>query len=768
MPWFELTPAPDSGAVDQKEFLKRAQKAAGALGLSDRATINDPPRFDEGLILVATRAARWVYVSDRRVPGVRLFARACGADARECPEPPILSERLHWAHAIVPGDVVLSRSAQDDESGDHSEVRFDPPEGGLIALNVRRPGRWEDGRLTDWLADELNAQPDTSKLRKPGVGITRIMAAAPDSRDALDAVKSASAALDLGLTGVGGHPSYPRFGLLALSVLVQCVLSAFAVLSGLWWLSVPCVPPVVAAAVRWMRREPGEDVWQRPRHRWWSARRRRGRDADYKSRVGGDEPTVFRRKTLHAYAFQASSFPVPAGALTAAAMPPAGTQASSTPLTGHPAALDGASGPLVGRDRDGADVRLSANAAYGGVALLGEPGGGKSNSMHGMMAHAAGHRNPDDVLVAIESKGADSIGVLTRLMPGLRVVDVNDPATPMVDLLGGGDRRERADRFADLMQQALGLQQIGQQSRLQLRDATLLGLSMMDDAKLDAHCAAAGVKPPVSWVDAAGRLCGSAGMGQARALAHAACLLDDHEVSQAVERLHGGMSDKGAPKIPDGRLAERLYAPMNKLDLLASAPNLFAPGRRMVSWRAMLGHGGCYAVNIGATARAPHAALPEGVRRLMGALLFQGLRFEVERSCAGWQSRHCSLDLFVDELTDVTGSDGTTSGGNVAAMEWLREKGRAFGVRLVVGTQNPLQLDDRLQASFLGFMTVCSYVLRAPASARIVSDALGVDERTVSGLSPHVLAVRTVGERLESLPVMVVSVPWFDGDAYTR
>ena len=65
-------------------------------------------------------------------------------------------------------------------------------------------------------------------------------------------------------------------------------------------------------------------------------------------------------------------------------------------------------------------------------------------------------------------------------------------------------------------------------------------------------------------------------------------------------------------------------------------------------------------------------------------------------------------------------------------------------------------------------MTVCSYVLRAPASARIVSDALGVDERTVSGLSPHVLAVRTVGERLESLPVMVVSVPWFDGDAYTR
>ena len=233
MPWFELTPAPDSGAVDQKEFLKRAQKAAGALGLSDRATINDPPRFDEGLILVATRAARWVYVSDRRVPGIRSFAHACGADARECAEPPILSERLHWAHAIVPGDVVLSRSAQDDESGDHSEVRFDPPENGLIALNVRRPGRWEDGRLTDWLADELNAQPDTSKLRKPGVGITRIMAAAPDSRDALDAVKSASAALDLGLTGVGGHPSYPRLGLLALSVLVQCVLSAFAVLSGL-------------------------------------------------------------------------------------------------------------------------------------------------------------------------------------------------------------------------------------------------------------------------------------------------------------------------------------------------------------------------------------------------------------------------------------------------------------------------------------------------------------------------------------------------------
>ena len=440
------------------------------------------------------------------------------------------------------------------------------------------------------------------------------------------------------------------------------------------------------------------------------------------------------------------------------------SEAASTPLTLRPHVLEDTDGPLVGYDRESRPVRLSSTALYGGVALLGEPGGGKSNSMHGIATHVARTLKPDDVIVMFESKGADSIPILRRVAPGLRVVDCMDPSTPMIDLLGSGTPSERAVRFADLMRQALGPNQIGPRSRIQIRDAVFAALTLMDSDGWEDKCRAAGSRLPRTWADAAGLLLGCDGIGAARLMGHAANMLGDADVDAAIERLHGGRTDSGRPKIADGRLAEQLSAPMNKMDILNQCPRLVRPGRRVVSWHAILSHGGRFAINIGAAERGAHDAMPEQTRRLVGALLFQGLRFEIERSCAGWQARGRRLDLFVDELTDVTGSDGTDGGSGAQAMEWLREKGRAFGVEAFVGTQNPLQLDTRLQASFLGFMTVCCYVLRAPASASIAADAIGLDLRAVKTLGPHVIACSTVGSDGASLPPMVLSVPWFDGD----
>lgn len=155
--WYELTPAPGM-AGDQTEFLKRAQRAGGALGLCDRPNITDPPTWDEGCLIVATLQRRWVFVADRYGrAAVDRLARACGSTAAESDAPEILSEPLKWAHAYVPSGATLNRTAQDDESGG-GDLRLSPPENGLIALNVRRIGHWEDDRLTDWLADEFNTQ----------------------------------------------------------------------------------------------------------------------------------------------------------------------------------------------------------------------------------------------------------------------------------------------------------------------------------------------------------------------------------------------------------------------------------------------------------------------------------------------------------------------------------------------------------------------------------------------------------------------------------
>mgnify|MGYP002236626033 CR=1 FL=1 len=264
-------------------------------------------------------------------------------------------------------------------------------------------------------------------------------------------------------------------------------------------------------------------------------------------------------------------------------------------------------------------------------------------------------------------------------------------------------------------------------------------LTLMGSDGWEDKCRAAGCRVPRTWADAAGLLLGCDGIGAARLMGHAANMLGDADVDAAIERLHGGRTDSGRPKIADGRLAEQLSAPMNKMDILNQCPRLVRPGRRVVSWHAILLPDRRSAFAIKHRRRRegrPRRDARARARRLVGALLFQGLRFEIERSCAGWQARGRRLDLFVDELTDVTGSDGTDGGSGAQAMEWLREKGRAFGVEAFVGTQNPLQLDTRLQASFLGFMTVCCYVLRAPASASIAADAIGLDLRAVKTLGP--------------------------------
>ena len=89
--WYELTPAPGM-AGDQTEFLKRAQRAAGALGLCDRPNITDPPTWDEGCLIVATLQRRWVFVADRYGrAAVDRLARACGSTAAESDAPEIRS-----------------------------------------------------------------------------------------------------------------------------------------------------------------------------------------------------------------------------------------------------------------------------------------------------------------------------------------------------------------------------------------------------------------------------------------------------------------------------------------------------------------------------------------------------------------------------------------------------------------------------------------------------------------------------------------------------
>lgn len=770
MTWYELIPL--TGADDdQTAFLRRARRAAESLGLTSRPSWDSMPgllRRDDGLALVASGPRRWVCLPDgAEGDAAGLLAHACDASARECGRPDILDEPLRWAHAVVPASASLSRSQRDELEQD-DDMRLNVPGDGLVYLNARRQGIMEIRRNKDWLGDEFNMSPDASKLAEPGVALVRVGAAMPDARRALDQAMRAGNALDTGLSpGLAAHASRPALGLLLLSLLADAVAALAVVFAPAVWsivLTSLTAAATLAAGVRWVRAPGDADLWVRPRHRWWWARSRRANANDHKTRMAGDDDAK-TKKTMHAYTFQRSSIPCPPGTLAAFCRPVPGAEGEHAELSLAPGSLAGAEGPRVGVDRDGTDVRLPAGSLWGGTMLFGNPGGGKSNLMHGLEGYAAGHMGDGDVTLVFESKGVDGIPVIRRLCPQAIVADLAGD-TPMPDLLGGGDDAERAESFAALMRGALGETQIGPASRMMLRDGVWLALRCMKAERFGDACAAVGVRRPRDWADMAFTLLGGRGVDTARGLARACMSADgDAEVRQAVERLHGGTTASGRPAVPDGQLAQRMNAPMNKMSLLVSAPSLTDPKRPRFTWDSMFAQHEpvMLAVNLGEGLKG--GSLGEDAKKLTGALLFQSLRLAVERRCAGWQDKGRHVRVFIDELTDVLGGDGTMCGGNTAAVEWLRSRGRAYGVELTCGTQYPEQMDRRTMSLTLGFDTTGTFALRSMESAAIVADGLGVEPDTIRRLPRFAICLETLDPQRRQLPAMTLSVPHFDAGA---
>lgn len=764
--WFELSPAPGSDADDQQAFLKRARRAVEALGLASRPSVDTLGAWlkrVDGITLVASGSRRWLRLPDGAdVNAARMLAAACDANASECERPGIVDRPLAWAHAIVPKSATLSRSAR-DELEDGSDARIDPPADGLVYITVRRQGVFETGRAKDWLGDEFNMSPDTSKLQEAGVGAARVGAAMPRGADATMWAVRAANAFDLGLTpGVSAHRSRPRLGGFLLATILVTVFMIALVASGDWWAMVA----VMLAGVGWMmslvrlvRARGADDLECRPRHWWWLVRMRRATSSDHKTRGAGDDHNANLKRRVHAYAYQRSTLPLPSATLAALCRPPVGEHARRSRATPVPVALRDADGPLLGYGADGTPARLVASRLWGGVMLMGRPGSGKSNSLHGLTAWDCSHLGFNGVMVVFESKGAGSIPILKRLCGRLNVVDVADPATPMISLTGDGDASQRAERFADLMRGALGDTQIGPASRLQLRDAVWLALRDWDETRLSNACMAAGVRRPDSWLRFAFVLLAGHGAGEARALARALTRTDaDAGVHAALERLHGGVNaTSGRPQVSDGELVKRLYAPMNKISILADVEALNT-SRREVTWRQVIAHSSRLVVNLGASVDG-HRLLGSDATNLVGALLFQGLRRQIEASCVSWQQSSRRMCVSVDELTSILGVDMSGGAGNRDALEWLRSRGREYGVELKCGTQYPEQLDPVTLQLVCGFDTFACYAM-APDR---VADALGVDGQVVSGLGAHMLCARTVDADGGLLPAMTVRVPWFDG-----
>ena len=793
MQWYRLT-SDGSEPADQAMFRARVEQAMGALGLSSRPGFKEWLRREDGCILVFDPDAVWLCLWRGDEQTASMFARAARAVARPVDEPPecLDAQGLSLAHAVVPWGARLSRAARET---DGATPRIEAPAGGFISLNIRRAGWLEARRVADWVSDEFNTTADSSKLRDAGACVARVECGAPTPQAAETGARMAAGAMGAGLSTNRAHPAswdrwMPPAGLAAacLSTLtgavglpglvgsawwviaaVMAVIGGFlaagwlfafgaAVMTGLaaWWAwagladmmplwaSIPLTLGLAAAGV-WLARPAPDPVWaavtRRPRHFLLPvARGRRADSSDVKTRFAGndDHAPAF----VAGYPLHRSSLPVAPTALIGLATP---TGATVTGATRAPDELTGPDGPMIGRDVEGRAVRIPVRELYGGIAVVGEPGSGKSNLLHGLLGQIAAGRRPGQVIIDFEVKGSDSIPILKRLMgPRLAVCRPADPSGPMIDPTGAGGPWERAGRFSDLMAQALGETAVGPRSRMQMKDAAGLAMMLTETDQGRELASKAGLEAG-SWLQAASELLGAAGIPQARRWAAAAARLD----GQAVERLGLGLGANGKPVTADGRLAEQLGAPMNKLDALGRHPAVWAPRRRL-TWRDVLERGLMVVVDLSGL---------DDQANVVGAMMLESLRAALIDVCEGWGAAGRTVTVCCDELSVLAGS-------GPRCVEWFREQGRSYGVRPLFATQNAGQLDERLARSLLGFRTLVSFSVQAPSVASQVAESLGQSDGAwtaaqVAAIARYHAAVRAAGSD-GRLPVCVVSVPDFD------
>lgn len=493
---------------------------------------------------------------------------------------------------------------------------------------------------------------------------------------------------DLHRLGVSLTETQLQYGLTAPGLLVGA-----AALSGLW-------PSPRAQAKRQLRR----GLYPRPGHKsrlLVKAPRRESHDKE------GN--TI--KASAGTYPLHDNVFLVGPEQVACIASPQYGTVAGagSTQMRTVPPVLAGPIGPIVGTSNDTL-VHLSSPDMWAGVFMSGEAGSGKSVAVQNLFAFDSLERvNPSgrpgfpgrsNALIAFESKGADGVDGYLRWVAATGdtclLADLADPRSVAVDMVPRtGTFRSRARQFVDRMVYAWGEQSIGAQSYQTLEVVFELSLQVAD---VDAE--RAGLKPG-SFIDYADIfLCNrgeSAGQDLYDAVMKRVADSDDGPQRDQLAESMRKMELLYGTKVTPSQRRTQVSAPKSKVATLASLSSWWSPNRKRISFDKVLNNHWSLIVNTGAPV-AGGAVVDDETNRVMSAMLMHTLQTSIKANCVGWRAKQRSVTVFSDELGLLASHSGEV-------FTWMRNQGRAFGVRLVLATQYPEQLPDEVRTAVMGFST---------------------------------------------------------------
>lgn len=169
-------------------------------------------------------------------------------------------------------------------------------------------------------------------------------------------------------------------------------------------------------------------------------------------------------------------------------------------------------------------------------------------------------------------------------------------------------------------------------------------------------------------------------------------------------------------------------------------------GRRVLTWDDLLRNHEVVIVNTGI---APDSGtqMTQEATELVASLIFFSLVQSIKRVANGWRDQGRRITLMADELSMIAEDNATQ-------MEWLRDKGRSYGVELSWATQRQHQLPPKVRDSFMGFGTLIAFTQDNEVVAESVASNLAADgsewsKQDVVNLEAYSVIIRTrTGHRL--------------------
>lgn len=453
--------------------------------------------------------------------------------------------------------------------------------------------------------------------------------------------------------------------------------------------------------------------------------------------------------------------------------------ASSQRRLDVPAVLTKPIGPLVGWSGDGPDrvgVHVSSGDMWAGTFISGIAGAGKSNTVNALFAFDSlertrptgrdGWPGRENALVVFENKGADGVrGYLDWLRTtrdNVLLVDLADPGTAAVSMLpDAGGPEEKAAVFVSSMVYAFGEQAVAYRSQNTLKQVVAAALVCTDE-----DAAAAGLPAGLSFVEFADvLLCGrgdQAGSALNQALVQRTAAMAPGGAREVMGRVVQRLEPLYGPKVTPSQRRTLVEAPQSKVAVLASVPSWWRVSRPRVSFEKALESNWAVVVNTGSPLSGGVLA-DDAVTDHVSAMTLYMLRRAIQQTCTGWRARGRSVTVFSDELSLLARH-------SPEVVQWLRNQGRSFGVRLVFATQYPEQLLPDVRMAVMSFGTLVWFQQNArgvidEAVADLTKDGSEWRPSDLAGLERYSAIVRATVEGRPQPPVIVKMGSWLDDRA---